>query len=97
MRPEADPRVRAEVAEDAARLELRVDGRRTRGRAATTDPPRRAGVARAHDLEPGCVGEVDQELRLAQRALADPLDADLLDEVVAGGPGVVRGHVRRAR
>ena len=48
------------------------------------------GLARAPDLEAGRVGELDQELRLPQRVLADPLDADLLDQVVARRRRVVR-------
>ena len=96
VRAEADSGAGPEVAEDRALLELRVDGRRLRhvddDRAAA---PRR--VPRRVHLEAGGVGEVDEELRLAQRVLADALDADLLDEVVAGGSRHVRRRVRRAR
>ena len=66
------------------------------GTCTVTVPPRRPGAARAPDLEPGRVGEVDQQLRLPERVLADAVDADLLDQVVARRRRVVRGHVRRA-
>ena len=59
-------------------------------------PPRRSAVARARDPEAGGVGEGDQEVGLPERVGADPLDADLLDQVVPGGRGVQRRDVRRA-
>ena len=63
----------------------------------STVPPRRAGSRGLADLEAGGVEQVDQELRERERALADPVDADLLDHVVARGRRVERRHIRRAR
>ncbi len=83
-----------EVAEDLALAQLLVH----RGELGHVDGDRAAaalGATRAAHLEAGLVGEVDQELRLAQRVLADPVDADLLDQVVAGRRRVQRGDVRR--
>ncbi len=95
VRTDADACARAEVAEDPTLLELRVDGSGL-GHAHDdrTSAPRR--ITRAVHAEAGRVGQLDEELGLAQRVLADALDADLLDEVVAGGPGHVRRRVRRA-
>ena len=59
-------------------------------------PPRRSGSRGLAIPKPGGVGEVDQEVGLAERVGPDPLDADLLDQVVAGRRGVERGDVRRA-
>ena len=76
-----------------------VSSRWTAGKSGTwtvTVPPRRSGRAGAAHLEAGLVGEVDQQLRLAERVLTDAVDADLLDQVVARGRGVERRHVRRA-
>ena len=42
------------------------------------------GVARTSHLQSRVVGELDQPLGLAKRVLPDPLDTDLLDQVVAG-------------
>ena len=53
-------------------------------------------VARAADLEAGLVEQTDEQLGLANGIGADPLDADLLDQVIAGRGGVERGHVRRS-
>ena len=95
VRPEPDARVGAEVAEDLPLHQLTVDRRELRhvdghGAAAA------ARVAGAANTEPGGVCEVDQKLCLAERVLADPVDADLLDQVVPGRCGVVRRDVRRA-
>ena len=95
VRPDPDPGAGPEVAEDLPLRELLVDGRELvdvdgDGAAAAL------GVARARDPEAGRVGERDQQVGLAERVGADPLDADLLDQVVAGGCGVERGDVRRA-
>ena len=89
------PGARAEVAEDLALRELLVHGRELvdvdgDGAAAALR------VARARDPEAGRVGESDQQLGLAERVGADPLDADLLDQVVAGRGRVERRDVRRA-
>src|SRR5436189_4523366 len=73
---EADPGVRAEVAEHlplrqllVRRLELR-DVHRHRASAPL-------GLARRADLEPARLRAVDQMLRLPQRVGANPVDADL--------------------
>ena len=90
------PGVGPEVADDLPLAELLVHGlelrRAHRDRAAAA-----RSIARAADLEAGLVGEVDQQLRLPDRVLADPLDADLLDQVVARGRRVERRHVRACR
>src|SRR4051812_2940483 len=70
--------VGSEVAEDLALGELLVDGLES-GRARGDRAAAAGGVARAADLEAGVVEELDQELRLADRVLADALDTDLLD------------------
>ena len=57
-----------------------------------TVPPRRAGSRVELHVEAGRVREVDQQLRLPERVLADALDADLLDEVVARRRRVVRSR-----
>ncbi len=54
-------------------------------------------VAWTRDPEACRVCEGNQKVRLPERVRADPLDSDLLDQVVAGGPGVERRDVRRAR
>ena len=63
----------------------------------TTEPPRRSGSRGDVELEPGLVDEVDEQRRLPHRVLADPLDADLGDDLVAGARRVVRRDDRRAR
>ncbi len=95
VRPEADAGIGTEVAEDLALAELLVHGGELRhvdgdGAAAAL------GAPRAPDLEAGLVGEVDQELRLPQRVRADPVDADLLDQVVARRRRVQRRDVGRS-
>ena len=52
-------------------------------------------LAPARHLVARVVGQPDQEVGERERALADPVDADLLDHVVPGGGGVQGGHVRR--
>ena len=94
VRPEPDPGVGTEVAEDLALGQLAVDGREV-GDVDGDGPAAPLGRARAPHLEPGRVREVDQELRLAQRVRPDAIDADLLDQVVARGAGEVRRHVGR--
>ena len=93
VRPETDARVGTEVAEDLPLGQLLVHGGELRDvddhRAATA-----LGRPRAPDLEPRLVGELDEQLRLTERVGTDPVDADLLDQVVARRPGVVRRHVR---
>src|ERR1700744_3001159 len=79
VRAEPDPALRiwAEVADDPALAELFV----ARGVVGGRDGDRAAaspGLPRRDDLEPRIVGEVDQELRERERALADPRHADLL-------------------
>ena len=89
------PGTRTEVAEDLAFGELLVDGRElvdVDGDGAAA-PLRVAG---ARDAEAGRVGEGDQQVGLSERIGADPLDADLFDQVVAGGGRVERRNVRRA-
>src|SRR4029079_14831854 len=82
VRPEAQGCVGAEVAEDAALTELlvhRLELRHAhRHRAAAA-----RGVAWRGNLEARLVGQADQELRLTQRVLADPLHADLPDQDAA--------------
>src|SRR5262245_17492875 len=96
VRPEAETGVGAEVAEDLALGQLLVDGLElrcaNRDRSASTGP-----IPGTANLEAGLVEQVDEQLCLAHRVLSDPVDADLLDQVVAGGGGVQRGHVRSAR
>src|SRR5207344_787351 len=77
VRADPDPGTRTVVAEDAALLELRVDGPGFRHAEdhCTASPSR---VARAQNLEPHSVRVLDEKLRLPERALADPVDADLL-------------------
>ena len=71
----------------------RMHGREL-GNAEHDGPPRRPGSRGLCDLEACGVRKIDQELRLAERVLADPRDADLLDEVVPRRPRVVGGRVR---
>ena len=94
VRAEPDAGVRPEVAEDLPPGQLAMDGREVRHVHGHRPAPA-LRLPGASDLVPGTVGEVDQELRLAQRVLPDPPDADLLDQVVAGRGGVVRRDVRR--
>ena len=94
VRPDADARARPEVAEYAALLELGVHG----GRLGDVDDHGAAASRRfAHRMHPEAraVRELDEELRLAQRVLTDALDADLLDQVVAGRAREVGRGVRR--
>src|SRR6266550_9627874 len=84
VRSEPQPGVRTEVAEDLTlgkflvhRLEL---GRAHRHGAAAA-----GRVARAADIEAGVIEQGDEQLRLARRVLADAVDADLFDQVVARG------------
>ncbi len=96
VRAEADPGAGPEVAEDAPLLELRID-RRALGHREDHRAAAPVGLAPAVDLDPGRISQVDEQARLPERVLADPIDADLLDEVVARGSGHVRGRVRSAR
>ena len=92
VRPEPDPRVRPEVAEDPALLELRVHGGELGDGERSTVPPRRAGSRGLRTSKPAASARSIRSCGLAERALADPRDADLLDEVVARGRRVVRRH-----
>ena len=65
VRAEADTRIRAEVAQDLACLELGMDGRELRD-TENDRPAAASGIARAAYLEPSGVRQVDQELRLAK-------------------------------
>src|SRR4029077_4053748 len=95
VRSDANSGIRTEVADDLALAELLVHGLELR-RADRDRANAARGVARAADLEAGLVTEIDQQLRLPDRVLADPFDADLLDQVVARSRCVERRHVRRA-
>ena len=75
MRPEAKADVGPEVAEDVARVELRVRGFEV-GRADDDGTASAFWLARADDFEARLVAEVDQQRRLADRVLADAVDAD---------------------
>ena len=65
-------------------LELRVHGRGV-GHADDDRPAAPLRLARADDLEPGLVEQAREQLRLPHGVGADPVDADLLDDVVARG------------
>ena len=95
MRPDPDSGARPEVAEDLPLRELLVDGREVvhvhRDRAAAA-----LVRTRARDPEAGGFRQPDQQVGLAERVGADPLDADLLDQVVAGRRRVERRDVRRS-
>src|SRR3970040_559516 len=95
VRAEANAGVRPEVTEDPARLEFRMDGGELRNVERDRSAAAR-GVTRAANLEAGLVGEVDEQLCLSQRVLANPRDADLLDEVVSRSGCIVGGDVRRS-
>src|SRR3989442_6433428 len=95
MRPEPQSRIGPEVAEDLALVELLVHGLEL-GRAHRHGAAAARRIARAADLEAGLVEQVDQELRLPDRVLTYAIDADLLDQVVAGSRRIERGHVRCA-
>src|SRR4051794_16085302 len=96
MRPEADARVGAEVAEDLPlrqllvhRLELRhVHGHR---------PAAAFRLTWRADAEAARICTLDQELRLPQRVRANPFNADLLDQVIAGRARIERRDIRRPR
>src|SRR5512132_4002256 len=92
VRAEANAGVGPEVADDLSRAELSVDRlglwRADHDRAAAA-----IRVARAQHLEAGRLEQLDEQRRLLHRALTDPLDADLLDELVARGCGVERRYV----
>src|SRR2546423_1361597 len=95
MGPESQSDVRPVIAEDRARGELgvsRLELGRDRRHGATAP----LAVARASHLEACALEKSGQEVGLLERAPPDPVDADLLDHVVAGGGRVERGHVRRA-
>src|SRR5438309_3696454 len=96
VRAEAKAGVGPEVTEDSTLGELGVNGLELR-RADGDRPAAPSRVAWAAELEAGLVEELDQQLGLPERVPADPVDADLLDQVVPGGRGEERGHVRRAR
>jgi hypothetical protein len=68
VRAEADPGVRAEVAEDLALHQLAVH-RRELGHPDRHRSAPSLRLSRASNLEAGGVGEVDQQLRLAQGVL----------------------------
>src|SRR4029079_10011436 len=94
-RPESDPDLGAEVAEDLPLGELLVDTLEP------GHPDRHAGaaprlVALRGDLESGPVRELDQVVGQVEAPAADRLDADLLDHVVAALRAVEPGHVGRA-
>ena len=94
VRPEAEADVRPDVEQNLARLQLGVHGLEVWN----ADDDRATATLRrprADDLEAGVVEEPDEMRRLAHRVLPDPLDADLLDDLVAGRRRVQRGHVRR--
>ena len=91
--PQAD--VRTVVTDDLALFELRVDGRGV-GHADDDRPAAALGLARADDLEPGLVEQAHEQLGLPHGVVADPVDADLLDDVVARRRRVERRHVRCA-
>jgi hypothetical protein len=94
VRPEPEAGVRPEVAHNVTGGELPMNGLEVR--CAEDDRPAAAiRVARARQLEAGAVEELDQERGLCPRALADPLDADLFDQVVACCRGVEGGDVGR--
>ena len=95
VRPEPDPGAGAEVAEDSALGELFVH-RLEAGTWTVTVPPRRAGSRGERMSNPAVVGEARSAARFdASELRPDPLDADLLDQRVAGRRRVERGHVRR--
>src|SRR5581483_12244712 len=96
VRAEAETRLGSEVAEDAAVRELLVDTLEARS-ADGGDAAAARGVARARHVEAGVVQELRQERRLPERVRPDPLDPDLLDQVVTGRGRVERRHVRRPR
>src|SRR5581483_9578176 len=92
VRAEAKADVRPEVTEDLALGELPVHALE----AGHADRHARAPARRVPlrgDLEAGLVREPDQQVGEPQRPLADRVDADLLDHVVAGGGSVERGNV----
>src|SRR3954470_4782632 len=95
VRTEPQPGVRPEVAEDLTLGELLVDGFEL-GRPDGDGAAPALRVARAADVEARRVEEVDQQLCLLNRLRANPLDADLLDQVVSGRRRVQRRDVRRA-
>src|SRR5205085_3739737 len=82
MRTEANASIGAEIADDLARAELAVDGLGL-GCADCDGAAAWVRVARAQDLEAGCLEQLHEQRRLLHRALADPLDSDLLDQLVA--------------
>ena len=89
-----DPGTRTEVAEDRALLELCIDGCGLRhADDHRASPPNR--IARRVHPEARCVGELDEQLGLAQRVLTNSLDADLLDQVVARRSREVSRRIRR--
>src|SRR2546423_802488 len=84
VRPEPDPGIGTELAQDLPLRELTVDGLEL-GCAHGHGPAAPGEFARTADLESGGLEQVDQELRLSKRVGTDPLDADFLDQVVACG------------
>ena len=94
MRRDPDADRRPVVDDEVARLERagdlqrvgHVDGNRA------GQPPR---IARRRRVEAVLVDERQQARREALRLLADPIDADLVDDVEAGERRVVRGNRRR--
>src|SRR5438105_8695285 len=95
VRPEAEARVRPVVADDLARRELRVH--RLEVRYAEDDrPAAELRVARRGQLEARLVDELDEQRRLPHRVLADAVDSDLSDDLVARARRVVRGDDGRA-
>ena len=95
VRPEPDAGVRPEVADDAPLAELAMHGGIVR-RAHEHGAAAARGLARARDLEARRLEQLDEERREPERALADAIDPDLLDHVVAGARRVQRRHVRSA-
>src|SRR5258708_17356518 len=95
VRAEPDARIGTKVADDPALAELTMDGG-VIGRAHDHGAAATRVLARAHDLEAGAVEQLDEQSGERERPLADPLDADLFDHVVARGRRVQRRHVRRA-
>src|ERR1043166_8295282 len=92
---DADARAGAVVNDGLAADEFARDGGRVRG--GDGDGAAAAGrVARAGDSEAGLFGQLDEELRLPHAFGANPLDADLVDDPVAGLRRVERGDGGRA-
>ena len=66
------------------------------GARTTIDPPRRSVSRGLTTSNPASSSRPDEQLGLPHRVGADPVDSDLLDDVVARGRRIEGGHVRRA-